>query len=296
MESAVNKKYKLVIIGKGPAGIQAAIYTSRARIPTVVIGIDAGSLQLASKVENYYGVSGQVSGIELQAVGEKQARSFGVDIIDSAVVGLGYSDDGFFVATPEKRYECKAVLLATGSSRVKAPVDGLERFTGKGVSYCAVCDGFLFKGKAVGVLGYTDYAAHEASELSAVTADVTIFTNGNEYVRSTADKEIKIETAPIASVFGDEKLSGIRFSDGREVGIDGLFVAYGIASGSDFARKIGVSATENGDIETDANQMTNIPGVFAAGDCTGGFLQLSKAVGQGAVAAKSIMDYLKQRT
>ena len=296
------KRYGLIVIGKGPAGVQAAIYAARAKIPVAIFGFDEGSLKLAQKIENFYSVQGSISGLDLHKIGVEQAKRFGVEQINSVVVGLGYSDDGgYYVATPDSKYECSALLLATGSQREKAPVEGVEGFLGRGVSYCAVCDGFFFSGKKVGVLGYTDYTAHEAMELRNITEDVIVFLNGRDGEFSPlsraffVDKGVRIIESPIEKILGEEKLTGVQLSDGTEEALDGLFVAYGIASSSDLAQKLGIVLSENGDIVTDIGQKTNIPGVFAAGDCTGAFRQVSIAVGQGAMAAKSIIEYLSDR-
>jgi thioredoxin reductase (NADPH) len=295
----MKKFYDFIAIGRGPAGIQAAIYTSRAKISTAVIGLDAGSLKMAADVENYYGIAGRVRGTSLQKVGERQAESFGAELINEAAVGVSYSEGGFFITTADSTYECRALLFATGAGRAKAPIGGLDALLGKGVSYCAACDGFFFSGKKVGVLGYSDYAAHEAMELLGITEKVTIYTNGRdcEFSPSSEDiiksNDIKIVSKPVAGILGEEVLTGIRLADGSAEELDGLFIAYGIAPGSDLALKIGVAVDAHGDIVTEKNQETNVLGVFAAGDCTGGFRQVAKSVGEGAVAARSIIDYLK---
>ena len=292
--------YQSIIIGKGPAGLQAAIYLARARLNILLIGLDTGSLLRAEKVDNYYGMSIPLSGPALQKIGENQVGKLGVEIMNASAVGLGYLDSGFFVLTPDDKFTGETILIATGSTRVKIPIEGLARLEGRGVSYCAVCDGFFYRDKRVGVLGYSDYAVQEALELKAITEDVTIFTNGRKLeINSEAAKkhvnQFRIVADPVSALVGEDKLAAIRLGDGSEQQLDGLFIAYGIAGSSDFAKKLGVALTSDGSIATDIKQATNIPGVYAAGDCTGGFRQIATAVGQGAVAAKSILAFIKEK-
>jgi thioredoxin reductase (NADPH) len=189
------------------------------------------------------------------------------------------------------------VLIAAGQPNKKIPVEGIKEFEGRGVSYCTTCDGFFYRGLSVGILGNGAYAVHEATELEAFTKDITIFTNGkdlnvSEDVADVAGR-FKINTESISTITGGEFLENIEFTDGRTHKIDGLFVAYGTASSVDFAKKLGIASKDNA-IIVDEEQNTNVPGIFASGDCTGGFKQISTAVGQGATAGKSIINYVRQ--
>jgi thioredoxin reductase (NADPH) len=295
-----NATTDAVIIGMGPAGTQAAIHIARAGLKVTVVGHGGGSLALAGRIDNYYGMSCPIAGAELLKRGEAQLCALGVDIVSDQVVGLSFADagGGFVASTSNLMIGAKAVLIATGKKRIRVSIDGIERLDGKGVSYCAVCDGFFYKGCHVGVLGYTEYALSEANELARLCRDVTIFTNGeglSEGVMAIVreSKDFGFVTERIDAVLGDAKLSGVRLSNGETIDIDGLFVAYGTAGSHDLARKIGALANTAGDIVTDPVQATNVPGVFAAGDCTGAFAQIAVAVGQGAIAARSIIDYLR---
>ena len=289
----------VLIIGKGPAGLQAALYIARSGLSLAVVGNDAGSLALAGKVENYYGLPAPCTGPELQRNGEAQVCSFGAEIHDCQVLGFGFLDNGEYqVITTKGEFQAKALLIATGARRSKPPVEGIGLFEGKGVSYCAVCDGFLYRGKKTGVLGHAEYAFAEARELVAINGSTVLFTNGEtpDFGAGAVDIDpdvLKIVSAPIKGLEWGEHLSGIRFKDGGFRELDGLFVAYGTASGSDLARKLGVLLSPKGDIFTDRNQETNIPGVYAAGDCTGVFRQVAVAAGQGALAAKNIIEYVR---
>ena len=280
-----------LVIGKGPAGLQAALHIARSGLSIAVAGHDAGSLERAERIENYFGLSEPLSGADLQNVGESQVRAFGVDIHDVQVVGFGYTDEGFYRAiSTGGEYAAKALVIATGLKRAKAPVGGLERYEGVGVSYCAVCDGFLYRGKRVGVLGAAEYAVSEARDLAAhASPPVILFTNGEKPVSD----EFESETEPIERLEGDGRLVGVRLRDGRFRELDGLFVAYGTAGGDALAKKLGVLLNERGEILVDDRQATNVPGVYAAGDCTGAFRQVAVAVGQGAIAARSAIEYVR---
>jgi len=290
--------YDVIIIGKGPSGISASLYTQRANLKTLIIGREGSSLEKAGKIENYYGLEEPISGEKLLSIGEKQAESLGVQLLNDEVAAITeiYEEKYFKVSTINGEYNARAVLIATGQPQKKVDIDGLKTFEGKGVSYCTTCDGFFYKNMSVGVLGYSAYAVHEAMELEIYTKDITLFTNGAELdvTADLADKagKFKVNTRPILELTGDEFLQGIHFKDGKIQKVDGLFVAYGSASSVDFAKKLGV-VVENNAIVIDYSQCTNIGGIFAAGDCTGGFKQISTAVGQGAVAGKSIIEFAK---
>lgn len=291
--------FDIIIVGKGPAGVSAALYTQRANLKTLIIGRDGSSLDKAAKIENYYGLEEPISGKKLLEIGESQAQRLGVEILREEVTGITYSYDEkhFKVSTAKGEHCSRAVLIATGQPQRKIAIDGLKDFEGKGVSYCTTCDGFFYRDMAVGVIGNGAYAVHEAMELEAFTKDITLFTNGADLdiTEELADKagRFKINTRPILKLSGDEFLREIQFKDGTKQKIDGLFVAYGSASSVDFAQKLGI-ITQNNAIVVDEKQGTNIEGVFAAGDCTGGFKQVSVAVGQGAIAARGIIEFVRK--
>lgn len=292
------KLFDVIIIGKGPSGISAALYTQRANLETIVIGREGSSLEKAEKIENYYGFEEAVSGEKLLRAGEKQAQRLGVQILEEEVAAIAkfYKEKYFKVSTIEGEYYSRAVLIATGQPHKKIELEGLKEYEGRGVSYCTTCDGFFYKNMAVGILGNSAYAVHEAMELEAYTKNITLLTNGAELdvTGEMADKagEYKINTRPILKLTGDEYLQEIYFKDGYSHKLDGLFVAFGTASSVDFAKKLGVEV-ENNAIVVDQKQSTNIEGIYAAGDCTGGFKQIATAVGQGAVAGKNIIEFVR---
>ena len=282
---------KVIIIGAGPAGVSAALYTVRAGIETLVLSNGGGALKKAERIENYYGFPQPVSGEELMTRGIEGARRLGVSFQEEEVVGIGF-EDSLVVSTTAGRHAADAVLLATGTSRLAPPIPGLKDFEGRGVSYCAVCDAFFYRGRDVAVLGSGEYALHEARELEAVARSVTILTNG-QTPSAAFPEHFRMVTGEIAAVEGGGMLGGVRLKDGTLVQADGLFVALGVAGSVALAKKIG-SLTEGTAISVDENMATNVPGLYAAGDCTGGLLQISKAVYEGAKAGIAMVKALRK--
>ena len=199
---------KVIIIGAGPAGISAALYAVRGNLDPLVINNGIGALEKAEKIENYYGLEHPLSGQELYDTGIAQAKALGVRILDAQVLGVG-GFDTFVVKTTEGEFETQSLILATGSKRAAPKIPGVKEFEGKGVSYCAVCDAFFYRGKDVAVLGNGDFAMHEAKELSNTASTVTIYTNGEE-PEFTPEENISVNTMKIQSVEGDDLVSGIR--------------------------------------------------------------------------------------
>lgn len=287
-----KKVYDFLIIGYGPAGISAALYALRSGHSVQIVGYDGGALAKAHLIENYYGLATPVSGKELLEIGKSQARQLGAEISEDQITDLFFDGNLFVASSKEKQYSGRVCILATGAARKKQPFAGLSRLEGHGVSYCAVCDAFFYRQKNVAVLGSGEYALHEASELKQVASSVTILTNGNELEFENTEGFI-IENRKIESLLGNEKFEGIRFDDNTENLYDGLFVAIGSASATDLARKAG-AAFENGKLVLDENFQSSIPGLFAAGDCTGGTLQIAVAVAEGAEAALAANKFLRE--
>jgi len=283
---------ELLVVGNGPAGISAAIYAARAGIDTMVIGRDGGALSKAGQVENYYGFEEPVSGKNLIDTGILQAKRLGIKILEDEVVGIGY-ENGFSVKTTHGEYDAKSIILATGAGRTTPKIEGFGQFDGKGISYCAVCDAFFHRGKDVAVLGSGEYALSEAMELLPIAKSVTILTNG-ELPSTVIPPALKVETKKIAAFTGDEILNGVKLQDGTSLSLSGVFVAIGVAGSSDLARKLGAEVSGKKIAVNDAME-TGIPGLFAAGDCTGGLLQIAKAVYQGAVAGTEATKFLRSR-
>jgi thioredoxin reductase (NADPH) len=288
--------YDALIIGKGPAGLSCAVYTIRANLKTLVVGQNKSALLKADRIENYYGFKEPLSGRELLDAGESQCRRLGVEFVEDEVIDI-QKEDHFKVICTGAVYEARTVLLATGSPPVKAPIKRLEQFEGKGISYCTTCDGFFYRNKKVGVLGFTDYAVHEAAELIPFTRDVTLYTNGMPLDLTEKSqqmlKSFKVNSSKIKELAGDDVLSGLTFEDGSTESLQGLFVAFGSASSTSFALKLGI-AMEGRSIKVNDKMETNIPGLYAAGDCTGIFKQVSVAVGQGALASRQMVEAVRR--
>ena len=281
--------YDAIVIGAGPAGISASLYIKRAGLSPLVLYNDKSEVEKAHKIDNYYGFPEGIEGPELFQRGIDQARNLGIDVKQEETVDIKY-EDNFKVTTVKDTYEAKSVLIATGNTRKKVNIENFEKFDGKGISYCAICDGFFYRNKKVAVLGSGDYALSEASDLENLASELTILTNGEELKSET---KYTVNNKKIKSIDGDEKIKSITFEDGSKLDIDGLFIALGVAGGLDFAKKLGI-LTENNNILVNENMETNIKGVYAAGNITGGLLQVSKAVSDGAKAGISIINYIKQ--
>lgn len=282
--------YDVIIIGSGPAGISASLYTKRAGLETLIISKGIGTLNKVEKIENYYGTP-NVCGKEIQEIGEKQAKKIGIEIKNEEVMHIDYNEK-FIVKTLNYEYEAKTIIIATGSSRKIANIKGIKEFEGKGISYCTTCDGFFYKGKDVAVLGSKEYALHEAQNLLPIAKSVTMLTNGEQPVEKRTEG-IEIEENKIREFRGVNSIEEIEFEDNTIKKIDGLFIALGTASSSDLARKLGLILDEKNNIKVNSNMETNIKGVYACGDCTGGILQISKAVYEGMVAGTSTIQFLK---
>ena len=283
----------VVIIGSGPAGVSAALYTARAGIDTTVLTRGSGALARAEGIENYYGVPGPVSGAELERRGIEGAKAVGVKFVEAEAVGLTFTDK-LTVETLSGDYPADAVILATGASRAAPPIPGLKALEGHGVGYCATCDAFFYRGKDVAVLGSGEYALHEASALLPLAKSVTLLTGGAP-LTAEFPPEIALCTEKVEAILGEEagKVTGVRLAGGRELPLDGVFVALGVAGSTALARKMGAEVDGNR-IVVDEHMMTTVPGLFAAGDCTGGLLQVAKAVYEGAMAGNEAAKALRK--
>lgn len=283
----------ILIIGSGPAGISAGIYARRAGMKVAIISSADSALLKADKIENYYGFEDGISGSALYENGIKQAKKLGIKIINAQVLGFRYNGS-FDVDTNRGALQSTALIVATGSVRKTPAIDGLADFEGKGVSYCATCDGFFHRGKPLAVIGSGEYALHEAAELSSLADTVTILTNGEppSFELPIDITNISVNTKEIARIAGETLVSDVIFKSGDKLPVSGIFVAVGIAGSTDFARSIGAVVTDN-KLAVDEQMATNIPGLFAAGDCTKGINQVVKAVYQGSVAATSATKFVK---
>ena len=227
--------YDCIVIGKGPAGITASIYMKRSNLNCLVIGKSESALMKTNRIENYYGFPNSISGKELFFYGTKQAENLKLEMKEEEVISIEMREN-FIVKTRDNEYEGKTILIATGTGRKVPSIKGIKQFEGKGISYCAICDSFFYRNKNVAVLGSGDYAMHEAEVLKPVAKSVVLITNGKETVQNRNNSFEEIET-PIEEIMGESTVSEVRFIDGTNLKVEGIFVAEGIASIYDLARK-----------------------------------------------------------
>ena len=284
--------YDVIIIGAGPAGVSASLYAKRANKSVLVLYHGESQLEKAHMIDNYYGFPGGITGTQLYEDGIAQAKELGVEVKNEEVTHISMTASMTYeVTSNDVSYEGRSLILATGNKKVRPNIKGVADFEGKGISYCAICDGFFYRKKTVAVLGNGDYALSEAGDLENIAAKVYLLTNGAE--APDTDK-YEVITKKIAEVKGDAKIGAVVFEDGSELELDGLFVALGVAGGADFGKKLGL-ALDGGSIKVNADMSTNLPGVFSCGNVTGGLLQVCKAVYEGGQAGLSAVNYIKSK-
>lgn len=281
----------IVIIGSGPAGVSAALYAARAGVETTVLTKGPGALGRAELIQNYYGFAEPISGAELERRGIEGAKALGVQFVTTEAVGLTYMDK-LTVETLAGDFPADAVILATGASRAAPHIPGLAGLEGHGVSYCATCDAFFYRGKDVAVLGSGEYALHEVQALLPVVKSVTLLTNGSPLTASFPP-EVTVCPEKVNAILGEGRVSGVELSGGKTVTLSGVFVALGVAGSTALARKLGAEVDRNR-ILVDEHMQTTLPGLYAAGDCTGGLLQVAKAVYEGALAGTEAAKALRK--
>lgn len=303
------EKYDLLIIGAGPAGLTAGLYAGRYRIKALVMGALVGGLMTeAFKVCNYPGVE-EISGLELTEKMKSQVLDLGMEIKEDEVGSLKKEGDWFRVKTQSgEEFLAQTLLLATGTRHRKLELPDEEKFLGRGISYCATCDGPLFKDKIVAVVGGSNAAVTAALFLAEV-ADQVFLIYRKDKLRAEPiwveelEKKDNLETifnTNVIGMKGQKNLEEIQldraYQGKKELKVDGLFLEIGTVPSAALSQPLAVETDENGFIKVDQSGETNIPGVWAAGDITTGsdkFMQIVTACGEGAVAARSIYLYLK---
>ena len=282
---------RIIIIGSGPAGVSAALYAVRAGADTTVLTKGPGALDRAEKIENYYGFAQPVSGAELECRSIENAKRLGAKFVAAEAVGLTYTDQ-LTVETLGGDYPADAVILATGASRAAPRIPGLAGLEGHGVSYCAACDAFFYRGKDVAVLGSGEYALHEVQALLPVVKSVTLLTNGAP-LTAQFPPEVRVLPQKAEAVLGEKAVTGVQLSGGETLAVSGVFAALGVAGSTALARKLGAEV-DGSRVVVDEKMQTTVPGLYAAGDCTGGLLQVAKAVYEGALAATEAVKALRK--
>ena len=284
--------FDVIIIGAGPAGISTGLYTKRANLKIMIIYQNDSNLEKAELIENYYGFSNGITGKDLYKEGINQAKNLGIELKNEEVINIKMKENGFDIITDKNEYKTKNIVLATGNKKNIPKIKGIQEFEGRGISYCAVCDGFFYRNKDIVVIGNGKYAIAETNELINLANQITILTDGEKAPEIRADN-VKIDTRKIEEIQGEKRVEQIKLEDNTIIKTDGIFVAKGVAGSNEFAKKLGI-ITNKDKIVVNEKMETNIPGIYACGDCTGGVLQISKAVYEGTKAGLEIIKRVKQ--
>jgi len=296
--------YDLIIVGAGPAGMTAVIYAARRKIKFLILSMDVGGqMSWSSEVENYPGVDSSLTGLELVGHFRENLDKYKVKIKLEEILSIRKNGVRFVVKTNRGIYEARAVIVATGKKPRKLGVPGEEKFLGRGVNYCATCDAPLYKGKTVAVVGGGNSGMESALFLAKYARRVYLLEsmmnlNGDAYLkdRVLAEKKISVVTgAKVSEIVGDKVVSGLKYN-GKLLKVGGVFVEVGLITEAGFTD---VKKNKWGEIKlfrgtrTHCENLTSVPGIFAAGDCTDVVAkQIVVAAGEGAKAAMAAMDYV----
>jgi len=303
-----SKKCEVIIIGGGPAGLTAGLYTSRARLHTLLIqnALFGGQMTTTELIENYPGFPQGITGDELSRLMEEQAKRFGIETVNQEVVEVRLEGDLKHVRTHESSYLCEALIICTGTEYRRLGVPGEETFVGKGVSFCATCDGAFFKDSRIVVVGGGDSALTEAIFLTKFVKEVTII-HRRDALRATkiyqdralANPKIKfLWNSVVQEIKGDKSVQSIlvknvKTGEVTEHETEGIFLFVGLSPRTQFLKNL-VQMDKEGYILTNENCETSVRGIFAAGDCRKKLLrQIATAVGDGATAAFAAEKYLE---
>jgi thioredoxin reductase (NADPH) len=307
-KGSAKEEYDLIIIGGGPGGLTAGIYATRAGLDTVMLErlMPGGQVVTTDIVENYPGFPQGISGPELMQLIEEQARRFGLEVLLGEAKSIELASSQKILRTTEDSYPAKAVIVATGAEARKLNVPGEDKFTGRGVSYCATCDGAFFRDKEVLVVGGGDTAIEEALFLTRFASKVTVIHRRDELRavkilqdRAFADKKVDfLWSTVVDEISGDGQVEGaivrsVKTGERSSVKAEGVFIYVGSKPNSDFIAD-SVERDENGYIITDENMQTSTPGIYAVGDVRHKSLrQIVTAVGEGATAAMAALKYIE---
>jgi thioredoxin reductase (NADPH) len=292
----------VVIVGAGPAGLQAALHAARKKASVLVFGKSASSSIYSAHVENYLCVGGVTGGAEMLAVGCEQVRGLGVVIREEDVLRIEAGEDGVFVVDTEKgAYQARTVILATGTARKKLKVPGEKELAGRGVSYCVDCDANFFRNAPVAVIGNGSAAVDGALTLLGYTPHVFLV---SQHLDITDELRRKLEASTVSrreglwveEIQGENAVESLLLTDGATLPVEGVFIELGAKGAIELAITLGVALDIETmtHIDTNKRQETNIPGIYAAGDIAGQPYQMAKAVGEGCVAGWEAANYAKQ--
>jgi len=304
-----SQKIDVLIIGAGPAGLTAAIYTSWLGLKTVVLesGIVGGRAWLAPNIENFPGFELGIKGSELADKMRMQALRFNAELKeDEEVISLDLQGDCKRVVSRKQSYDTSVLIMATGTQRKKLSVIGESDFVGRGVSYCVTCDGPFFRNATVAVVGNREEAAIDALFMADIAKQVLLVINQNQIKiegtvleRLQSKPNVEIIKGQVNAIIGDQIVKAIKLLDfdkmrESEVIVKGVFVSLGGVPMTAIMKNAGIATDKNGCLTVDRNQKTNIEGVFAAGDCTCGGMQVVTAAGEGAMAAMRASAYVRK--
>ncbi len=302
-----KKHYDIVILGVGPAGLQAAIHATRKKTSVLLLGRLNKSSLYKAHIENYCCIEGVKTGKELLEAGLKQATSFGAKHIEEDVIRTEKHNKKFLVETESHiEIECYSIIMATGISRKGLGLDREKEFVGRGVSYCVDCDANFYKDKVVAVVGDGSAAASGALTLSKLAKHVTLISKeldisaGLKEDLAAAQVEV-LEGRKVKELIGDNELKAIKLDNDQKIDLDGLFIEKGAKGTMELAAFLGVTLDPEHFtyIITNKNQETNVEGIYACGDVCGPPFQMAKAVGEGCIAgmnAASYVNHLKRKS
>lgn len=305
-----NHNFDTIIIGAGPAGLTAAIYSSWLGLDTLVLeaGVAGGKAFEAHRIENFPGFEEGIKGRELTEKMRKQAVRFGAKIMETEeVIGLDLNGEIKNAITRKRTFLGRTVIIATGTQKRKLRVPGETEFLGRGVSYCVVCDGPFFRNAVTAVIGNGQEAAIDALFLADIAKTVAIVTHGKELnVEGALEQQLRgksnveIINGQVAAILGEKIVKSIRIIEKdsqREIekDVNGVFVSLGGVPMTEVVKRAGLNADVNGCLIVDRMLRTNVEGVFAAGDCTCGGMQVVTAAGEGAMAALKASAYVREK-
>ena len=300
--------HDIVVIGAGPAGLTAGIFAVRRSMDVVVLGdpTSMSTMEEATLVDDWPGMPG-VAGPELFAKMTAHAKKLGVLVKQEKALEIRSKGKLFVVKTDKAEYEAKTVIIATGAKHRKAMVPGEEKFAGRGVSYCANCDGPIFKGRKVAVIGGGDTAATYALLMEQIGAETSLIHRRDELrAVDTYRKELKkskvklILNSVLKEIKGDKMVKSIVVQDVNtkkltDIPMDGVFVAIGTVPASELGKNVGIKTDESGFIIVDRSQMTSVPGVFAAGDCSNNKTKrIVTSAAEGSIAAEMAYEHIRE--
>lgn len=309
IEIEKNEIIDLIIIGAGPAGLSASIYASRFGIKHKIVGaLLGGQISETHKIDNYPGME-DMSGYEFSQKWGNHAKKYGVEILPELVEKINKENDIFSITLANKNIlHAKTILLATGTKKRKLNITGEKEFIGKGVSYCATCDGFFYKNKIVGVIGGSDSAATATLYLADLAQKVYLIYRKKELraepfwvnlIKNNKKTEVLYETN-VVEILGEQKLEKVKldkaYNNSNELNLNGLFVEVGSDPAVEYFSELGIELDKAGYIKIKKTGATNVLGVFAAGDITDGsdkFRQVITAASEGAISARAVYNFLK---